>query len=261
MKEKLALVLSGGGALGMAHLGVLQALKENNIVPDMVVGTSIGALVGGVYCAGIPLERIVEEAQKVKTSNLYDVNLDLSGLLSGRSALRTIKNILGNQDYLIENLPIKYGAVAVDIAKGEQVLFTQGSLLNAIRASISVPGIFVPLKIGNTRYVDGGVLNNLPEDQARNMGADKVLSVYLLSDFTPFTTPKTAVHSIAFSWFIMQNELVKNKKCYSDYRINLPLKDYRQYIFNKKVATELISIGYTETIKHMEEIKKALDIE
>ena len=118
MKKKLALVLSGGGALGMAHLGVLKALEENNIKPDIVVGTSIGALVGGVYCAGIPLERIVEEAQKVKTSHLYDLNLDVSGLLSGRNALRTIKNILGNKDYMIEDLPIKYGAVAVDVEKG-----------------------------------------------------------------------------------------------------------------------------------------------
>lgn len=261
MKKKLALVLSGGGALGMAHLGVLKALEENNIKPDIVVGTSIGALVGGVYCAGIPLDRIVEEAQKVKTFHLYDLNLDVSGLLSGRNALRTIKNILGNKDYMIEDLPIKYGAVAVDVEKGEEVLFTQGSLLNAIRASISAPGVFVPLKIGNKRYVDGGVLNNLPEDQARNMGADKVLSVYLLSDFTPFTTPKTAVHSIAFSWFIMQTYLIKLKKNYSDYRLNLPLKDYRQYIFNKKVSTELMSIGYMETIKHMPEIKKALEIE
>lgn len=255
---KIGIALSGGGALGMAHIGVLKALEENNIKPNIVVGTSIGSLVGGVYASGLPLEKIEEEALKVKTSKLYDVNLNMSGFLSGRSAIRTIKNILG-LEHLIEELPIKYGAVAVDITNGEELLITQGSLIEAIRASISCPGVFVPFKKDNKLLVDGGVLNNLPEDHVKNFGADVVLSVNLLHNYIPYTKPKTAIHSVAFGWFIMQKKLIELKPNYADLRINLDLNKYRQYIFSKKTAEELISIGYNETIKLMPQIKAIIE--
>ena len=90
------------------------------------------------------------------------------------------------------------------------------------------------------------------------MGADVVLSVNLLSDFTPYTKPKTAIHSVAFSFFIMQKKLVETKKKYADLRINLPLKDFRQYIFSQELSEDLIEIGYRETIKQMPKIKKII---
>lgn len=256
-KIKIGLALGGGGALGMAHIGVLKALNEYGIQPDIIVGTSIGSLVGGVYACGLPLSCMEKEALKVKTAQLLDVNLNPSGLLSGTAATKVIKHII-KTDFNIEELPTKYGAVAVDIKTGEEVLLTSGSLLTAIRASISVPGVFIPCKTADQTLVDGGVLNNIPEDHVKNMGADVVLSVNLLSDFTPYTTPKTAVHSIAFSFLIMQKKLVETKKKYADLRINLPLKDFRQYIFSQQVSKGLIEIGYNETIKLMPKIKKLI---
>lgn len=254
---KIGIALGGGGALGMAHIGVLKALVEHNIHPNIIVGTSIGSLVGGVFSTGLPIEVIEQEALKIKTLQLLDVNLKPTGLLSGKSAVKVVKNVI-KTDYSIETLPIKYGAVAVNIENGEELLMDSGSLLDAIRASISVPGVFVPCEIDGKLLVDGGTLNNIPEDHVKNMGADVVLSVNLLSDFTPYTTPKTAIHAVAFSFFIMQKKLVETKKCYADLRINLPLKDYRQYIFSETNSKELIEIGYNETIKLIPKIKRLI---
>ncbi len=254
---KVGLALGGGGALGMAHIGVLKALNENGIKPDIVVGTSIGSLVGGVYASGLNVYSMQEQALKVKTSQLLDVNLNPSGVFSGAAATKLIKSII-KQDFNIEDLEIKYGAVAADINTGEEVLLDSGSLLQSIRASISVPGVFVPCKINDRTLVDGGILNNIPEDHVKIMGADVVLSVNLLSDFVPYTTPKTAIHAMAFAFLITQKKLVETKKNYSDLRINLPLKDYRQYVFNQEKTEDLIEIGYNETIKLMPEIKKII---
>lgn len=256
-KVKVGLVLSGGGALGMAHVGVLKALEENGIKPDIVVGTSIGSLVGGVYCAGVPLERIEEEAININTMNLFDVNLNMSGLLSGKSAIKVVKNVL-KRDYNIEDLDIKYGAVAVDISSAEEVLFTQGSLVDSIRASISVPGVFVPYKIGDKYYVDGGILNNLPEDCALKMGADYIISVDLMYNYKPRMVPKTAIHSVVYSFFVTQSKVTSLKPQIANLRLNLNLNGFKQHIFNKKSAEQLIKIGYDETIKNIKKIKKDL---
>ena len=252
---KVGLVLSGGGALGMAHVGVLKALIENGISPNIVVGTSIGSLVGGVYSAGVPLENIEKEALSISTKQLFDVNLNVQGLLSGKSAIKLIKNILG-QDYMIEELKVKYGAVAVDIMAAKEELFTSGSLLDAIRASISVPGVFIPHKIGEKYYVDGGILNNLPENYALDMGADYVISVNLMYGYKPRAIPKTAIHSVVYTSFIMQNEITNKRPKLSDVRIDLNLNGFKQHIFNKTSAEKLIKIGYDETKKQIDKIKK-----
>lgn len=107
---KIGLALGGGGALGIAHVGVLKALEENGIKPSVVVGTSIGALVGGVYATGMKIEQMEEESAKIKTLHLYDVNLNTSGFLSGRAAVKTLKKIMG-KDYQIENLPTRFVAI------------------------------------------------------------------------------------------------------------------------------------------------------
>lgn len=252
---KVGLVLSGGGALGMAHVGVLKALIENGISPNIVVGTSIGSLVGGVYSAGVPLENIEKEALSISTKQLFDVNLNVQGLLSGKSAIKLIKNILG-QDYMIEDLKVKYGAVAVDIMAAKEELFTSGSLLDAIRASISVPGVFIPHKIGEKYYVDGGILNNLPENYALDMGADYVISVNLMYGYKPRAIPKTAIHSVVYTSFIMQNEITNMRPKLSNVRIDLNLNGFKQHIFNKTSAEKLIKIGYDETKKQIDKIKK-----
>ena len=256
-KIKVGIALGGGGALGMAHIGVLKALEENGINPEIIVGTSIGSLIGGVYASGMSVYSMEQEALKIKTIQLLDINLNPTGFLSGKSAIKVVKSVLKAEPN-IEDLPLKFAAVAVDIEKGEEVLLNSGSLLDSIRASISVPGVFIPCEINGRLLVDGGTLNNLPEDHVKNMGADIVLSVNLLSDFTPYTKPKNTIHTVGFSFFIMQKKLVETKKKFADLRINLPLKDYRTYNFSEEISRQLIEIGYNETIKLMPKIKKII---
>ena len=253
-KPVIGIALGGGGALGMAHIGVLKALEENGIVPDIVVGTSIGAIVGGVYCAGNSWQQLQEKAVKVKTVNLFDINLNPRGMLSGRATERLITNLLDG-DKQIENLPKKFACVAVDLVDGEEVHFLNGSLVKAIRSSISVPGVFVPVNQDEKVLVDGGVLNNVPADVARNMGADIVIAVNLVSDFKAYKLPKNIVHSVAFSFFIMQKELTDYKLKDYDVLIAPPLKDFRQYIFNADNTLSLIEAGYNEAKKQIRKIK------
>lgn len=257
-KLKVGLALGGGGALGMAHVGVLKALGQNGIIPDIIVGTSIGALVGGVYASGLPLENIEKQALNFKTVQLVDVNLSLTGVFSGKSVLKVLKNIIQN-DYEIENLQTKYGAVAVDVVSGEEVLLEKGSLLKAIRSSISVPGIFIPYNYNGKYFVDGGVLNNIPENHVKNMGADVIISVNLLNEYKPNAIPKTAISAITYSTFIMQRRVTELMPKYADIRLNFNLSKYKQESFNKKSAEELIKIGYDETLKVIPKIKKLIN--
>ena len=253
-KPVIGIALGGGGALGMAHIGVLKALEESGIKPDIIVGTSIGAIVGGFYATGFSVSELQEKALKIKTTNLLDVNFNPQGLLSGRATERTITSMLGG-DKQIENLPTKFACVAVDLNEGEEYVFETGSLVKAMRCSLSVPGVFVPVKFEDKLMVDGGVLNNVPANVARKLGADIVIAVNLVSDFKPYKTPRNIVHSVAFSFFIMQKELSKHQLKDYDVLIAPQLKDFRQYTFNEKNSQALIDAGYNETKQQIRKIK------
>lgn len=259
-KPVIGVALGGGGALGMAHIGVLKALEENGIKPDIIVGTSIGAIVGGAYACGFTASELEEKSLKVKTTNLLDVNFNPQGVLSGKSAERTITAIIDG-DKQIENLPIKFASVSVDINECQEYVFESGSLVKAMRCSMSVPGVFIPVKMDDKLMVDGGVLNNVPADVARRLGADVVIAVNLVSDFKPYKTPSTIIHSVAFSFFIMQKELTKFQLKDYDVLIAPKLKDFRQYTFNEKNTKALIEAGYLEAKKHIRKIKNKINKE
>ncbi len=253
-KPVIGIALGGGGALGMAHLGVLKALEKSGIVPDIVVGTSIGSIVGGLYAAGFNFEQLVDKALKIKTSKLIDLSFNPQGVFGGKAAEKTILSILG-EDKEIETLPKKYACVAVDINKVEQVIYDSGSLVKAMRCSMSVPGVFVPVNDGDRLLVDGGLLNNVPADIARKMGADIVIAVNLVSEYIPHKPPKTIIDSVALSFFIMQKELTNYQLKDYDVLIAPKLTDYKQYIFNEDSSKGLIEMGYLEAKAQIRKIK------
>lgn len=257
-KPVIGVALGGGGALGMAHIGVLKALEENGIKPDIVVGTSIGSIVGGAYACGFTALELQDKALKVKTTNLLDVNFNPQGVLSGKAAERTITSLIGG-DKNIENLPIKFAAVSVDLNEGQEYVFESGSMVKAMRCSMSVPGVFIPVKVDDKLMVDGGVLNNVPADVARKLGADIVIAVNLVSDFKPYKMPKNIIHSVAFSFFIMQKELTKFQLKNYDVLVAPQLKEFRQYVFNEKNTLALIDAGYNETKKQIRKIKNKIN--
>lgn len=176
----IGLALSSGGPRGAAHAGVLRVLEEHHIPIDIIVGTSMGAMVGGAYAAGVPITRIEEEWLKtdlLRVARSFLPTFPLHGWSSGSNVLKMLQGLLGQVK--IEDLPIKFAAVATDIETGTEVILQKGSLVEAIRASSSIPGLFVPVEHDGRFLVDGGLVNPLPVDVVRRLGAEVVIAVDL----------------------------------------------------------------------------------
>ncbi|MCK4358931.1 MAG: patatin-like phospholipase family protein [Candidatus Cloacimonetes bacterium] len=180
--KKVGLVLGSGGAKGLAHIGVLKLLEEMGIKIDFIAGSSIGALIGGVYSTGISIEEIEDIALKidlVSTAKLFSPGFGKSGLVTGIKVKKFLTSKLGERE--IENLKIPFVAVATDIITGREIIFNKGNLVEAIRASISIPIVFQPVIWNNTVLVDGGLVNPVPTNIAREMGANYIIAVNVMS--------------------------------------------------------------------------------
>ncbi len=192
-RPKIALVLSGGGARGLAHIGVLQALAQEQLPIDIVVGTSVGALVGGLYASGLPLEKIETMAGDIGWEKISNISLAslvrllvTEKLLSSEKMEKYLRKQIGNKRF--DELPIKFACVACDIQTGERIIFRDGPVVPAMRASATIPGVFQPVEYRHRLLVDGGVVDNQPVDVAWLMGADVVIAVPVLADFTSYQT-------------------------------------------------------------------------
>lgn len=205
---KVALVLSGGGARGFAHIPIIEAIERHNIPIDMVVGTSMGALVGGLYAAGYSPQdmiNLIEEYDMVElfavapapfqkpilssfadySDNIMNLSFDtrgvgrVSGLIGDQKILEMLNSSLINVSAItnFNHLPIPFRCVGTNLVTGEEIVFSTGSLSQSIRASISIPGIFTPAIIDDALVIDGGLVNNLPIDIALEMGADVIIAV------------------------------------------------------------------------------------
>jgi NTE family protein len=182
-KPVIALVLGGGAARGWAHIGVIHELAEMGIAPAIVVGTSVGAIVGGAYASGnLPqFEEWISGLGRVDIIRLLDAKMTGGGFLQGNSLMAAIKKRIG--DPLIEELDMPFACVATELGTGREVWLRQGSLLDACRASIALPGMFAPSRMKEgTLLVDGGLVNPVPVSLARAMGADVVIAVNLNGD-------------------------------------------------------------------------------
>jgi len=185
----IGLALGGGAARGFAHIGVLRTLIAHGIVPDVVVGTSIGAVVGGAYAAG-HLDTLEEWARALQVRNILgylDIRLNGSGLIGGEKLAAQLSASIG--DTLIEDLPLKFATVATEVRTGHEIWLTHGRLVDAMRASYALPGIFQPILVGDRWLVDGALVNPVPVSAARALGAEIVIAANLSSDiFTHSTT-------------------------------------------------------------------------
>ena len=177
---KIGLALGGGAIRGLAHIGVLKVLKEYRIPIDFIAGTSMGGAIGGLVAAGIDIEEIEEFVLSTPSYRFVDIGIRKRGIFTGNKIYNLLIRFLehkGLGDIRIEDLKIPFRAVSVDLMKGNVFIFDEGSLVTAIRASTSVPGIFSPVHYEGKVLVDGGVLNNLPADLPRAAGMDVVLAV------------------------------------------------------------------------------------
>ena len=173
----VALVLSSGGARGLAHIGAIEELEAQGYRIKSIVGCSMGAIIGGMYAAGKLAEykEWMQTIDKKKILSLLDITFSLDHLVKGEKIIEAMKEIV--PDVKIEDLPIPFKAVATDWEKGQEVVFSKGSLYEAIRASISMPLFFDPVKKGGTTFVDGGILNPLPLNISKDMPGDIVVAV------------------------------------------------------------------------------------
>ncbi|MGF1497531.1 MAG: patatin-like phospholipase family protein [Elainellaceae cyanobacterium] len=179
MAKKIGLVLGGGGARGWAHIGVIRTLEEAGVKIDYVAGTSIGALVGSVYAVGAldELEAFAAEATRDRLLPLIDISFPGLGLIKGERVYELISQYLEDKTFEQTHIPLR--CVATNFLSNKEVVFESGRILDAVRASISIPGIFVPFKRGGVYLVDGGAVNPVPVDVGGEMGADLVIAVNL----------------------------------------------------------------------------------
>lgn len=192
---RVAVGLSGGAAKGLAHIGVLKALEEHGLEPDYIAGTSAGALVGGLYCAGVSvseLEGLTASLGKTEFRKLLDFTWAKGSVVAGKEVEAFLQRLVG--DIQIEDMKKPFVATAVDIVTGKGYYFTRGSLVDAIRASISIPGVFEPVAANNGYLVDGGVRQNLPLKVLLRFNPDILIGVDVLaSDYIDFTWQDASV--------------------------------------------------------------------
>lgn len=204
---KIGLALGSGASKGLAHLGVLKVLNENNIRPSYVTGSSIGALIGGLYCCGIDLDMMIKLAKNMKPDIWMDPAVSKKGLLAGKKVEEMFKILTKNKK--IEELDIPIKIVATDIINSRRYVFDKGPLWLAMRASIAIPGIFCPVEIDNLVLVDGGVLDRVPAALAKEMGADIIIAVDVCKGNNNIK-PKNLFEIILQSIEAMENTLVEN---------------------------------------------------
>lgn len=171
----IALALGGGGAKGFAHIGVIKVLESHGIKPKIVTGTSAGSFVGSIYASGKTPYQLQQIAYQLKESDLRDLTFSRQGFLVGQKLQDYINAQVDNKP--IQQLPIRFAAVATRLDNGQKVDFIRGNTGQAVRASCSIPNVFIPARIGGVDYVDGGLVSPIPVKTAKDMGADIVIAV------------------------------------------------------------------------------------
>ncbi len=201
---KIAVVLGAGSSKGFAHIGVLKILESNKIPIHMIVGTSVGSVVGSLYAYGFDGFQLQKFSFSIEKGDIVDLTIPDKGFIKGEKLEEFINKIVKNTP--IETLKIPFYAVAADIQSGQEVAFGRGSTGMAVRASCSIPGVFRPVKIGERMYVDGGVVSPVAVDVAKRFGADVVIAVDISAEVErPF--PDNIIETILQSFNIMYSKL------------------------------------------------------
>ncbi|SDB90147.1 patatin-like phospholipase family protein [Acinetobacter boissieri] len=171
----IALALGGGGAKGFAHIGVIKVLEAHGIKPQIVTGTSAGSFVGSIYASGKTAAQMQTLADQLKESDIRDLTLSRQGFIVGQKLQDYVNSHIGNKP--IEQFPIRFAAVATQLNNGQKTEFIRGNAGQAVRASCSIPNVFIPATINKIQYVDGGLVSPIPVKTAKSMGADLIIAV------------------------------------------------------------------------------------
>ena len=259
MAKKLCFALGSGGSRGIAHIGFLQAMDENGIKPDAIVGCSMGAIVGACYCAGITPMQMKETADSLKYKDIADIDFfpfSKKGLLRSVKMRNKITSLLGVSTF--KELKIPFACIAVDLVSGKVVTLKDGDLAEAVSASSSIPTVFRPVERDGMELIDGGVLERIPIKQAKKFKPDVIVAVDVLGELQEYK-PNNGLLQLLFK-VIEVNDCYQTKEYLKKYKPDLlifpELGDMQQFkVENLAFAYEQ---GYKAGIKYASEIKKLL---
>lgn len=262
--KKLALVLGGGATKGFAHIGVLKVLEENGIVPSLIVGTSMGAVVGGVYSSGICLNKIIDISSQFSMKNIRDVSivslLKEGNILRGKKIENVIHNLLG--DTLAENTKIPFVCCATNLSTGKQVDLRSGLLWKNVLASSAMPAVFPAVEIDGEALFDGGIMDNLPIDVAqKELPKAVVLSVDVIGDYEKQVESgglKIMTNILNMSTLYM-TQISKQKKAKSDLNIKVLQPDVKQMAFDEEAIKLSIEYGRKAMERNIKKLKALLE--
>ncbi len=255
-RRKVALVLGGGGARGLSHIGILKVFEREDIKIDLVVGTSMGAVVAAAYCLGIRTAKMEKRATALSWTDLVDPILPKLGIIEGVKMEKVIAELLENRTFLDLHTPL--AVVTTDIEKGEEVVYTSGDLIKTVRASCSWPGIFNPIRLDGKLVVDGGVKNSVPVPIARQLNADFVIACDVGFCVTKDVEINQYLRIILQSFQIMGAELNAYQSKEANIIIEPDLGNLDQSAFDR--SSEIIQKGQEAAEKALPRIRKALGI-
>lgn len=253
-RPKVALVLGAGASKGFAHVGVIKVLEANGIPIDMVVGTSAGSFVGSLFAYGYTGFELQGIALSITRGDIVDISIPDKGFIKGEKVEEFINTRVKNTP--IERFKIPFHAVATDIATGKEVAFGKGNAGMAVRASCSIPGVFRPVRIGNSTYVDGGVVSPVAVDVARMYGADIVIAVDISGD-TSTNVPDGIMETIMKSIDIMYSRIAQNQIAKADIVIKPRVSHIGSADFGKR--HEAILEGEKSTQELIPKIKEIIN--
>mgnify|MGYP000906743665 CR=1 FL=1 len=229
-RPNIGLALSSGASRGLAHIGVIKTLEENGIKPDFISGSSIGAMIGAFYCCSIDMDMLIRICKNMRTDIWVDPAVSKKGILAGKKAEEFIRLLTKNKK--IEDLELPLRIVATDLVKSKRYVFSSGYIWEAVRASISIPGIFCPVEIDGMILVDGGVIDRVPASLVKDMGSDIVIAVDVTKGEHE-TIPKNFIEVIMQSLETMENEIAKNCLIDADIYISPVIKDINPLDFTQ----------------------------
>jgi len=253
-ERRLGLALGAGTARGFAHVGVLKVLESHGVPVDLVVGTSVGSLVGCMYAFGHPVFEIQRMAMALERGDVVDLIVPDNGFIRGEKLEAYVNRLVGNTP--IEEFPVPFHAVATDIAAGREKVFSKGNAGAAVRASCAIPGIFRPVKIGDGTYLDGGLVSPVPVDAARGLGADAVIAVDI-SGGVDGTVPGSILDTLIQSAGIMYAKSAEVQDARADVVIRPQVGRIFAGDFTRR--HEAILEGEKAAIEALPEIRKVLE--
>jgi NTE family protein len=249
LEHKVGIVLSGGGARGIAHLGLLQVMEECGLKPSVISGTSAGSMVGAFYGAGYPIKQIIDIIEHHRFFNISDMLFRKLGVFAMKAFQDLFFRYFPNNSF--DDLDITLYAAATDISKGQSVYFSEGNLAQAVMASSCIPIIFQPLQINDSYYVDGGVLNNFPIEPL--IGNCDLIIGSNVNSIKPETAQIHMKDILDRSYHLAMSYSISIKKQQCDFFFEPP--NMSQYsIFDTKKAREIFDYSYHHALNHKHQL-------